>query len=663
MNTLFDGHYEIIKVLGEGGMGRVYLARNIKLDTLWAIKQVSKKTDSKFDLLAEPNILKKLKHPALPRIFDILEDEQNIYIIEDYIEGVSLDQALKTNGKYPEAVVVDWAKQICDVYQYLHAQKPNPVIYRDMKPGNLIVDSEEKVKLIDFGIAREYKEESEGDTQYIGTRGYAAPEQYGKSQSDARTDIYSLGITLYHLVTGKSPNEPPYEIKPVRQFNKKLSRGIEHIIKKCTQQDPANRYQSTNKLLSDLNNIQKFDKEHKRQILVRDIKTALFILMFFASGLSIYMGFEQMEVEKSDKYENLVQMAQLETGNGNFENAISVFSEARLLYPEKIESYRGQALVYIQKAEYDECIAYISDIASAAVEGVGIDPEFNYMMGTAYYEKEDYQKALFYFERTLMYDRTKENYLRDYGVSLARNGNLDLAEQVLKEIKDKHLAEEVSFYVSGEIQYAKKNFNDAIRDFEQCIQNTTDEIIKRKSFVTSGEIFRDYGDKVSGGYSKGIDLMTQALNTLKNHDDLYIIEMLAELNFKISSDIQDQTQSIQYMNESVKYFEKLLSLGYKRNYIYKNISIIHMETGDNEKAQEVLFRMKEQYPEDYRPYIQLAFLYAEMESKKPNETRNYTKVYDSYKLAVEYSPDKEKNPELQQLNSMIQELKDKKWIQ
>lgn len=257
---LLEGKYRILKVLGQGGMGKVYLAENIKLGTLWAIKEINKKANPRVDLLVEPNILKKLDHPALPRVFDIIENEENIYVIVDYIEGVSLDKKLKETGKFPEATVIEWAKQICEVMIYLHTFKPNPIIYRDMKPSNIILTRSGTIKLIDFGIAREYKQEAGSDTIYIGTRGYAAPEQYGTGQTDVTTDIYSLGVTLYHLVTGKSPNEPPYEIKPVRYFDKDLSADIENIISKCTRPNPQERYQSAQELLSDIASIGRQDE-------------------------------------------------------------------------------------------------------------------------------------------------------------------------------------------------------------------------------------------------------------------------------------------------------------------------------------------------------------------------------------------------------------------
>lgn len=252
----FNGRYVIEGLLGQGGMGRVYLARNINTDTLWAVKEFNGHDGLDPDLMAEPNLLKKLEHPALPRLFDILEQDGRLYMIFDYINGVSLDKKLEAEGRIAPEIVIEWAIQLCGALRYLHGQKPNPVIYRDMKPSNIILTSNGTLKLVDFGIAREYKPGSPSDTVFIGTRGYAAPEQYGTGQTGAASDIYSLGVTLHQLLTGKNPSEPPFGLKPVRYYDDSLPAALEAIIIKCTNEDMKDRYQSADELLAELEKLQ-----------------------------------------------------------------------------------------------------------------------------------------------------------------------------------------------------------------------------------------------------------------------------------------------------------------------------------------------------------------------------------------------------------------------
>ena len=272
LGDVIDGKYEILRELGRGGMSIVYLAMDKRLNKQWAIKEFRKDKDDENrrvaleSLLKEANIMKKLDHPTLPRIVDIIDQDSTIYIVMDYIEGESLNRVLDAYGAQPQDAVIEWAKQLSEVLDYLHTRKP-PVIYRDMKPANIMLKPDGTIRLIDFGIAREYKEGSTGDTEIIGTRGYAAPEQFGeKGQTDARTDIYSLGVTLYHLVTGKNPAEPPYEIYPIRHWNPNLSSGLEWLIQKCTQLNPNDRFQSCAEVIYVLNNLDKFVSTYKHKL-------------------------------------------------------------------------------------------------------------------------------------------------------------------------------------------------------------------------------------------------------------------------------------------------------------------------------------------------------------------------------------------------------------
>lgn len=255
-------HYRIQKVIGRGGMSTVYLATDEFCNRQVAVKVAEKGNRLDFGsvvhaLNAEVGIMKRLVHPFLPRIYDVIEKPETMIIIMDLIEGQSAKSILEEYGAMPEEKVIKIGRQLCEVLQYLHQMSP-PIIYRDMKPANVMVRSNGDVMLIDFGTARYFKEGKLADTISLGTLGYAAPEQFGgMGQTDARTDIYGLGVTLYHLITDMNPSEPPYEIKPIREINPALSKALEYIIVKATQRDPNERYQSVGEMLYDLNNLNK----------------------------------------------------------------------------------------------------------------------------------------------------------------------------------------------------------------------------------------------------------------------------------------------------------------------------------------------------------------------------------------------------------------------
>lgn len=314
IGSLVDGKYKILNEIGHGGMSVVYMAINEKANKTWAIKEVRKDGVLNFEavkqgLVVETNMLKKLNHPNLPSIIDVIENDEVFLIVMDYIEGNSLGKMLEEYGAQPQEYVIEWAKQLCDVLGYLHSRDP-AIIYRDIKPSNIMLKPDGNLTLIDFGTAREFKEKNLADTICLGTVGYAAPEQFGgMGQTDARTDIYCLGATLYHLVTGCNPSEPPYEIRPIRDINPSLSSGLERILLKCTQRNPDDRYQSAAELMYALEHYEEIDDRFKKK---QKRKLGLFITAISLSLLLAVNGavFSAAATKKAtDTYESKMDEA------------------------------------------------------------------------------------------------------------------------------------------------------------------------------------------------------------------------------------------------------------------------------------------------------------------------------------------------------------------
>lgn len=325
---VINGIYEIISVIDKGGMSIVYLAMNRRANKQWAIKEVRKTGDKKLDvvrqnLIVEIDMLKKLNHPNLPSIIDVIDKDDTFLIVMDYIQGNSLQKLLKNEGAQPQEKVVKWGIQICDVLQYLHSQNP-PIIYRDMKPANVMLKPDGNITVIDFGTAREFKVDSTEDTTCLGTKGYAAPEQYRGSkhhQTDERTDIYNLGVTLYHLLTNKHPNEPPYVLKPITEWNSNLSTGLEKIIIKCTKEDPDERYQSCAELMYDL--------QHYRDSDIKNLKISRRKLAAFSASILMSLVCAFTSINFNHKYDNSI----IADYNSQIEKIYSASSyEEKLLY-------------------------------------------------------------------------------------------------------------------------------------------------------------------------------------------------------------------------------------------------------------------------------------------------------------------------------------------
>ena len=305
-NEIIDSKYEILKLLNTGGMNSaIYLALDKKLNRQWAIKKVRKSSSQTTSMLmAEASIMKNLDHPMLPRIVGIEEDPKFFYIIMDFVQGENLKTVVASSGPQAQDTVVSWGVKLCDVLTYLHGKG---IVYRDMKPANIMLSPDGNIKLIDFGIAREYKENASEDTTALGTEGYAAPEQYeGKGQTDARTDVYGMGITLFQLLTGVNPSSYQENIFSIRLQNPNLSSGLDKIVLKCTNKDPKKRYQSTEELKKALLNYRKLDdkflKKQKKVIKKFFTLLGLSTLCFVIAGGSFIASYFQ----KNNRYSALL---------------------------------------------------------------------------------------------------------------------------------------------------------------------------------------------------------------------------------------------------------------------------------------------------------------------------------------------------------------------
>ncbi len=256
--AILQGRYEVIQVLGLGGMGAVYQARDLRFTgvaRLCALKEMTNTTpDPQMRRMAieiferEANILASLNHPAIPKIYDYFTEGIRSYLVLECIDGENLENLLsKTEEMFSPNVVVDWGIQICDVLSYLHSQDP-PIVFRDMKPSNVMLRSGNQIVLIDFGIARVFEAEQKGTM--IGTEGYSPPEQY-RGTSNPKGDIYALGATLHHLLTRRDPRlEPPFTFQeePPKLLNPAVSEQLNAVVMKSLQYDPEKRFASAEEM-------------------------------------------------------------------------------------------------------------------------------------------------------------------------------------------------------------------------------------------------------------------------------------------------------------------------------------------------------------------------------------------------------------------------------
>lgn len=619
IGSIIDDRYEILKEIGRGGMSIVYLAMDNRLKKSVVVKDIRKRDniDSKLlldSLNVEANMLKKLDHGALPKIYDIIESEGAIYVVMDYIEGESLKDKLRREGKIPPEDVIDWAKQLADVLDYLHTRRP-PIIYRDMKPDNIMLTPEGKIKLIDFGIAREFKAESTTDTTNLGTKAYAAPEQISGRQTDARTDIYSLGVTLYHLVTGKSLQEPPFELKPIRYWDPSLPEGLEYIIEKCTKSEPNERYQSCRELAYDLENINKLTKGYKKQ-LVKKLAVFLIpvVLCLGFSGTSLY-SYKAIKAEKFDDYMNLINESAICRINGDEAGAVEFLEKAIRSEKKRPEAYMYLLDFYISKNRTDEGLAKIEAYMADKYGNIHKNDELLFKVGLTYFDiKKDYFTALKYFQEVNERKLEDVKYYKSLAVTLSHL-NVDM-----------------------------KKFTAELEKFEKYNDTLPNDARKIDNYNILANIYLSYKGKIDDANTRAIEIIEKATRVLDLYESDESLRLKYELSFNqklaqayysraVTSD-DKRLARIDFL-KAAEHYQLLLEMDVpNKAEIMTTIGVIYNEMDEPSKAIRQLEETISTYPDYLQAYVKLAEILLAIEQNKPEDRRNFERVKNIYNRAL-----------------------------
>lgn len=531
IGQIIDGKYKILNVIGKGGMSVVYLAMNERANKQWAIKEVRKDGTQDFNvvrqgLVAEIDMLKRFNHPNLPSIVDVIDGNGSFLIVMDYIEGIALDKKLQEEGALPQSSVIEWSKQLCDVLGYLHSRKP-PIIYRDMKPANVMLKPDNTITLIDFGTAREFKLSSVEDTTVLGTRGYAAPEQYGgQGQTDPRTDIYCLGATMYHLVTGYNPAVPPYEMVPIRQINELLSSGLEAIILKCTRPNPPDRYQSCAELMYALEHYQELDAESQH---IQNVKWRSFIAAASLAVVTLIggVGFNiAKNIQTNSSYESYVSLAKRQESDQAYET----FRKAIKLAPEKYKAY----------AEFLEYIDDDNDINEV---------EYNMFQQNTLDKIGELEK-----EDPVMYSLFCYNFSRE----LFLNGSMPSAEQqsltYFKDIDYKTIvsAGEMTGVESPEKMPQKAKILSSLADFNNKVDSAkSDEVNYKDNWNTYIDLFNNYDINTTEVPKVAIAIYNKFLMDIDENTSAYLVA--------VGNDNQQILNQLKYVGEQLENLKPLIS--------------------------------------------------------------------------------------------------------
>lgn len=553
VGLILDGKYEILKEIGQGGMSIVYVAMDNRLNKQWAVKELKNDGSQSVEMQLkgierEANILKKVDHPVLPRIVDIIDKDGTVYVVMDYIQGLALDRILKEEGAQPQENVIEWAKQLASALDYLHSLNP-PIIYRDMKPSNIMLQPDGRVKLIDFGTAKEYKIENIADTTALGTRGYAAPEQFGDEQghgiykTDARTDIYCLGATIYHIVTGKNPGEPPYEMRPIREWNPALSGGLEKIILKCIQPNPEDRYQNCSELIYALEHYNELDSGHRKKQAGRLLLwSGTVAAMAVSIGISV-LGYQGIQDTRKQDYRSLIEKANTYKINGDYSKASEVYVEAITDVDGKNpEAYLDMLSLYVNYMDAEEGLARVGAYINSGYQNIQDNSDVVLQVALTYLnEEKDYSNSLYYFQ---MLDAEEVPEAKYYKKILSSLTELNTVGSDMQELSE------------------------AMQNFEDYNDKQVLSEAKMLNYKIIGDIYMTYPGSIDGAVDLAIRVADKALEEVEELDrDEMLVEYTVDFSdilYKAyrerAKETEDRKERENDYNMAIAYCEEILSI-------------------------------------------------------------------------------------------------------
>lgn len=696
--------YKIEGELGSGGGGVVYKAWHTHLQKYVVIKELRRGTKDSIETQRnEVEALKNVKSIYLPQVLDFFVENDRVYTVMEFVEGTSFDKLLARNQRFSQQQVVKWYAQLSSALEVIHKQN---IAHRDIKPANIMLLPDGNVCLIDFNAALV----GGNDVRLISrSLGYASPEQYEIYESfknkanapiklntadtnassaigtvnsaiDDKTeladsdktelvdkteilnsafagidwklsDIYSLGASMYHLLTGIRPAERAAETPKLSSVGE-FDEGLTYIIESSMSLNPGDRIKSAEALSDAIRNIYKYDRRWK---ILQGKQIAAAILLPLAFGgclITSAFGYKKMGQEKEELFYNAVyEIQKSDDPEAAYEKAFEIFEDrvdpyyamAQRLWDEgDIEACRG----YIEK-NLGELAKFQNDENSAEMLG-----SIYHIFGDCFYfaaPENDYQNAKLNYALALNYDPKNPVYHRDYAITLARLSNAAGAKEELEKARILKLDDVSLNLLNGEIDYADKKYNSACDYFSEVISAAEDDYIRYRAYHSLDEIY-----KLQGEIDKSVELLSDCLAKIPLNRVNEMQERLADSCYKSGDN-----------RKAIEIFEGLAEKMPTYN-IQQNLVILYQDENEFDKASELLDKMAEQFPNDYRVPMRRAFLETDIQGHIDNTKRNYSKTVEYYNQAKALYDKNvepgESDPEMQQLEAIIQQLRDTKWI-
>ena len=443
--SILDNTYQIIGTIGAGGTGVIYQAYHLRLQKYVVIKKIKENCLTRINVRAETDILKELHHSYLPQIYDFFQDGTDVYTVMEYIEGCDLKQYVQSGYYFSEEQLLYWLRQLAEVLEYLHSRRP-AIIHSDIKPENIMITTEGNVCLIDFNVALS----GEGRNPKGVSIYFASPEQMAAafpaaggapedSVLDGRSDLYSLGMTFYYLMTGYLPNAVSMDYPPLDSFGLEYSEGLQGIIAKMTALDKEERYPSASRLLHALDHVKAQGKRYHRLQIVRNAAIGTYTLLMVIFAMLTAYGAGRW---RTDQF-----LAQ---------------------YQEMLDAYEQGDL----EESLDLGLEILNNSSYSAVRSKNEETEAGIyeMMGVIYAEQGDYGTACKYYRKALEYGEADGDLYKSYAMALARAGSLSEAKMLLAIAQEDNAADADIAYIEAQIAWMQGDYEDAYEDWQNAVQ-------------------------------------------------------------------------------------------------------------------------------------------------------------------------------------------------
>ena len=596
-----------------------------------------------------------LRHQFLPRIFDLkMGADGYCYTIMELIPGCTLRQYVRMQGALDQRQTVFWLKQLAQAAAYMHSQRP-PILHSDIKPDNIMITPQGDICLIDFNASLEMRDD--GADALAVTACYAAPEQYnvplsrfgdparldpeqrqlydmaslaqGLGKVTVRSDLYAIGATAYFMLTGYDPDGWEGEMTSLERFDITLGDPLRQVIERCLAFSPAKRFASAGELLRALNNLARTDKRYRAWR--RSCQAAALVVgagMILSAFLALW-GWMQMGQETGEAYNDLIRQAQALGEQMDYDGQQELLLEAIQLDRDRPEAYANLGGLLYELGDYGQAVDLLSQLepdrtgALSQGEAAVAQGQIQYILASCYYQQENYGEAMQCYELASYFCPEEAAYQRDLAVCYARLGYQEQAQQAVDVLRALPVQPGDVELVSGEIAYAGGDFQQALEQLSQAVALAEDHTVISRASLQAAQCCRRLG---SGWIGQEIAILEDAAARLDVSENGAQLQLLAETLIR-----QGGTDSYE---RALDCLEELMNRGQATFTVRQNAALVLEYLDRFGEAEALLLQLQADYPQDYRPPMRLALLYADWEGSKAPAARNYSQFQTAYQQAL-----------------------------